>query len=153
MAAWRMKTRRELGLDTSRPIIATGHQTLLWHPGILVKYLAADAVARAEDFATANLIVDQHADAADGGELFLRFEQARTRPDFHAIGERDAAIAFEVVGGDQHARHTLREQRAHYLGDADAARCFLAPGHGDRAIPQQFEGDPAARGDARSDRE
>jgi hypothetical protein len=58
---WREETRRELGLATDRPVIATGHQTLLWHPGILVKYLLTDAIARAHSLSTANLVVDQHA--------------------------------------------------------------------------------------------
>ncbi len=85
MTAWRARTRRELALADDRPIIATGHQTLLWHPGILAKYLLVDALAasgsplplgeglgvRAEPagarhgghsaLATANLVVDQHA--------------------------------------------------------------------------------------------
>lgn len=59
---WREKTRLELGLATDRPIIATGHQTLLWHPGILIKYMVMDAVADANDLGRANLIVDQHVD-------------------------------------------------------------------------------------------
>jgi len=58
---WRKKTRCELGLAADKPIIATGHQSLLWHPGILVKYLLVDALAKRHDFAAANLVVDQHA--------------------------------------------------------------------------------------------
>ena len=58
---WRERTRGELGLPTDRPIIATGHQTLLWHPGILAKYMAVTAATRATGAAPANLIVDQHA--------------------------------------------------------------------------------------------
>ena len=58
---WRQKTRQELGLPTNRPVVATGHQTLLWHPGILAKYLVVAAfAAEAEGPATANLVVDQH---------------------------------------------------------------------------------------------
>ena len=58
---WRRRTREELGLAVDRPVVATGHQTLLWHPGILVKYLAVEALTSgSESFATANLIVDQH---------------------------------------------------------------------------------------------
>lgn len=60
---WRNHTRAELGLATDQPIIATGHQTLLWHPGILVKYLLVDAIASAHNLATANLVVDQHVGA------------------------------------------------------------------------------------------
>jgi hypothetical protein len=61
LSEWRKVTRRELGLSTDRPIIATGHQTLLWHPGILAKYLALSALAAKHTWATAHLIVDQHA--------------------------------------------------------------------------------------------
>ena len=61
---WRRRTREELGLAVDRPLVATGHQTLLWHPGILVKYLAVEAMASGSGaFGTANLIVDQHTSA------------------------------------------------------------------------------------------
>ena len=61
---WRRRTRDELGLAADRPVVATGHQTLLWHPGILVKYLAVEAMAAGSgDIATASLIVDQHTSA------------------------------------------------------------------------------------------
>ena len=62
LGAWRRRTRAELGLPTGQPIVATGHQTLLWHPGILAKYLAVEAFRRRHgNVAVANLIVDQHA--------------------------------------------------------------------------------------------
>lgn len=73
--AWREKTRLELGLQHDRPVIATGHQTLLWHPGILAKYLVVDAFADAHGLGRANLIVDQHA----GG--FGAFDVPVRRPD------------------------------------------------------------------------
>ncbi|MHC4217661.1 MAG: hypothetical protein ACYSU7_04310 [Planctomycetota bacterium] len=61
LAEWRRRTRFELGLPVDRPVVATGHQTLLWHPGILVKYFAVNSFAGdRRDFAVANLIVDQH---------------------------------------------------------------------------------------------
>ncbi len=64
LAEWRQRTRGELGVATDRPVIATGHQTLLWHPGILVKYLAVQAMTAAEtSHAAAHLIVDQHVGA------------------------------------------------------------------------------------------
>ncbi|MCH8824738.1 MAG: hypothetical protein IH984_14660 [Planctomycetes bacterium] len=63
LAQWRQQTRTELGLTTDRPIIGTGHQTMLWHPGILVKFLLVDAIASANNLATANLVVDQHVGA------------------------------------------------------------------------------------------
>ena len=79
LAAWRQLTREELGLDTQRPIIATGHQTLLWHPGILAKYLAVDRFATPRGYATANLIVDQHVGAFGDIELPVRDAAGRLR--------------------------------------------------------------------------
>ena len=72
-ADWRHEMRRELGLVTERPIVATGHQTLLWHPGILAKYLLVEAMAAGRpELATANLIVDQHTRAFGQFEVPVR---------------------------------------------------------------------------------
>lgn len=61
IAEWRRRTRAELGLAVDRPVVGTGHQTLLWHPGILIKYLAVGAMTGdGQAIATANLVVDQH---------------------------------------------------------------------------------------------
>lgn len=72
LAEWRATARHELGLAVDRHVIATGHQTLLWHPGILAKYLAAHAFAQQHDLATANLIVDQHAEGFGAFEIPVR---------------------------------------------------------------------------------
>ncbi|MCH8343499.1 MAG: hypothetical protein IH983_05890 [Planctomycetes bacterium] len=70
---WRRTTRGELGLAADRPIVATGHQTMLWHPGILAKYLMVEALAAGGDrLGTANLIVDQHTQAFDRFDVPLR---------------------------------------------------------------------------------
>lgn len=45
-------------LDASRPIIATGHQAWLWHPGILAKDIAAVALAERERATAVHLVVD-----------------------------------------------------------------------------------------------
>ena len=75
LSTWRQRTRTELGLAVDRPIIATGHQTLLWHPGILVKYLLVNAIAaNLGEVATANLVVDQHVGAFGDFEIPLRGE-------------------------------------------------------------------------------
>lgn len=90
LSDWRRKTREELGLATDREILATGHQALLWHPGILIKYMLVDAMAQAHGWATANLIVDQHAEGfgdfdipmrrADGSLMVRRLELCRPKP-------------------------------------------------------------------------
>lgn len=53
--------RAELGLPTDRPVVMTGHQPILWHPGILSKYITASATADAIDGVCAWLVVDQDA--------------------------------------------------------------------------------------------
>ncbi len=45
-------------LDPARPIIATGHQARLWHPGILAKYLAMAAAAKRLGAQMLHLFVD-----------------------------------------------------------------------------------------------
>jgi len=57
-----LEMRRELGLPTDRPIIMTGHQAVFWHPGILVKYLAADEAAAALGARAAWVVVDHDTD-------------------------------------------------------------------------------------------
>ncbi|TVQ51970.1 MAG: hypothetical protein EA377_11230 [Phycisphaerales bacterium] len=76
---WREKTRLELGLATDRPIIATGHQTLLWHPGILAKYLAVDLAAAQSGCATANLVVDQHVGSFASLDVPIRLRRGGLR--------------------------------------------------------------------------
>jgi len=60
----RAQTRRfreQLGLPTDQPIIATGHQPTMWHPGILSKYFAADSAARRVGGHVVWLVADQDA--------------------------------------------------------------------------------------------
>ncbi len=59
--------RAELGLPTDRPVVMTGHQPEFWHPGILAKYIAADALAGAADAHAAHLVVDS--DETDPGAV------------------------------------------------------------------------------------
>lgn len=100
-ADWRAKTRRELGLDAERPLVATGHQSLLWHPGILAKYLVVDAFANARDLASANLVVDQHAGVF--GDLDVPVRRAGDR-----LAVRTLALAAhrEGVPMGRHAAFT-----------------------------------------------
>ncbi|MCA9274359.1 MAG: hypothetical protein KDA31_15085, partial [Phycisphaerales bacterium] len=50
--------REQLGLPTDKPIIMTGHQAQLWHPGILAKLFAAQSVASQVGGVVVWLIVD-----------------------------------------------------------------------------------------------
>lgn len=60
--------RTELSIATDRPVLMSGHQAALWHPGILAKWLAMNAAADALGTCeTIWLCVDQ--DDNDGGTL------------------------------------------------------------------------------------
>ena len=48
-----------MGLPLDRPILISGHHTEFWHPGVVSKYLAADAAAKATGAAVVWLMVDQ----------------------------------------------------------------------------------------------
>lgn len=51
--------RAELGLDSTCPIIMSGHQAEFWHPGILAKFLALQHAAARWGAQAAWLVVDQ----------------------------------------------------------------------------------------------
>lgn len=50
--------RRQMGLPSGGPLVLSGHQADLWHPGILAKHLAADAIAAKVGGRAAWLVVD-----------------------------------------------------------------------------------------------
>lgn len=62
LAEWTTQTRRELLGDGPALLLATGHQSGFWHPGILAKFYAMDAIADALDAdcaARLEIVVDQ----------------------------------------------------------------------------------------------
>ncbi len=50
--------RAQLRLPTDRPLILSGHQPTIWHPGILAKHLAATALAESIDAHAAWLVIE-----------------------------------------------------------------------------------------------
>ncbi len=60
-----MRLREQLDLPTDAPVVMTGHQPMVFHPGVLAKYIAADAL----DANVAWLIVDK--DETDPGAIDL----------------------------------------------------------------------------------
>jgi len=60
--------RRELGLPEDRPVIMSGHQAQVWHPGILAKLLALDGAAGSLNACAAWVVVDHD----DNDSLALR---------------------------------------------------------------------------------
>lgn len=59
--------RTQFGLLSHAPLIMTGHQATLWHPGILAKYFAAEGAAGAIGAEVAWVVADQ--DERDFGAL------------------------------------------------------------------------------------
>ena len=66
------ETRARLGLSTGRPIVMTGHQASWWHPGILAKFFACDALARRLGAAPAWIVPDQDEQNFDTLEIPVR---------------------------------------------------------------------------------
>lgn len=57
------ETRAALGLTVDTPLVVSGHQPTAPHPGILAKYIAADAWASAAGATTCHLVIDTAAAA------------------------------------------------------------------------------------------
>ncbi len=57
--------RRQLGLETERPIVMSGHQAQFWHPGILAKFAVARVLAAKQGAQAVWLVVDQDANRPD----------------------------------------------------------------------------------------
>jgi hypothetical protein len=126
----RNRTRTGLGLDPNRPVLATGHQAAIWHPGILAKDLAIAAASASveDDFQPIHFVADHDAD--DGGLICLpsgvgptlkRLEW-RVLPAARGVGSRDRAAAPtapppggdftpEVRAGIDAIRNALEERR------------------------------------------
>lgn len=70
-----IRFREQLGLPGTAPLIVTGHQPVVFHPGILAKYIAADAFASSIGGSVAWLVADQ-----DTPDVFTLRRPAR-QPD------------------------------------------------------------------------
>lgn len=85
MASWRAtrndkrarRFREQCDLPADRPIVMTGHQPALWHPGVLAKFIACDAAAGALDAAPVWIVPDQ--DEVDPFALRLPLADAQDR--------------------------------------------------------------------------
>jgi hypothetical protein len=117
--------RAELGLAIDRPIVMTGHQAELWHPGIVAKFFAADAAARAvgRNAAPACVIADQDdppanttlrwPDREPDGRLVVRTVDLQTEPaatsafPFVAEGLRHIQSAWAVAVSEPSAPRRL----------------------------------------------
>jgi hypothetical protein len=94
-------------LDPGAPLVVTGHQAELFHPGVWIKNFAAAAIARAEGGAALNLVVDddilksssirvpQPASGNGNGRLLIRrveFDEWAGEVPFEDLKVRDEAL-------------------------------------------------------------
>lgn len=78
-------------LISTSPLIATGHQAWLWHPGILAKHIAAKIAAEKENGQPLNLIVDT--DAHEGLRVELPIiDDQRLSVEIVDLADSDRAI-------------------------------------------------------------
>lgn len=68
--------RKQLGLPTDRPIVMSGHQAQLWHPGIVAKHFAAAALAERVGGVAVWLVVDTDTNEALSLRVPVRAEGA-----------------------------------------------------------------------------
>lgn len=146
-AETRNQTRHELGLPLDRPIVLTGHQAMVWHPGILAKYLATDRAAQRANAARVWLIVDQDSEdpwnlrfpvRVESGEhrglsvATMKFPARAAAPDTPAASLA-AATPLPAPGLSTAASPSVREGLARiqaaltqHRGEPSAARQFAA---------------------------
>ena len=69
------QTGKPIPIPADKPIIATGHQMAIWHPGIFAKYLAVDIAANHHHAQPLHLIVDQDINPALTLDLPIHHDQ------------------------------------------------------------------------------
>lgn len=109
MNQWQARRR-----DGAAPIIATGHQAGLWHPGILAKCIAAVEYAKAVGGHPLFVLVDH--DDNDALRLELpTVEDGRLGTHVVQLGESlpDVALVSQPKIDWKHAANVLRETRGH----------------------------------------
>lgn len=109
--------RAEMGLPTDRPVILSGHQADIWHPGILVKRFAAEVAAAKVGGAAGWIVVDQ---------------------DSHALAD----IRYPVSNADVlSVRRWEALPRANVLAQAEAPLCAI-PAERPAPLPAPERGVP-----------
>jgi hypothetical protein len=85
-------TRAALGLPSDVPVIMTGHQAELWHPGILAKMIAAQHAAHTVDGAAVWLIVDQDVNDCASLRIPVREPGQTATAHTHRLGPEPSAL-------------------------------------------------------------
>lgn len=134
--------------DVARPVIMSGHQPTLFHPGVWLKNFALDRLASMHDADAVNLVVDNDVapspsirvptrhlktdrlgwatvayDRSGGG---VPFEQTRIN-DRNFFATFDARVRNELIGVvDDPMVHRLWDHARTAIGRCDVAACALA---------------------------
>ncbi len=136
--------RGEVGLPTDRPVVMTGHQAELWHPGILAKWFAAEAAAAEAEGAAVWLVADQDTNDAlairapltdDGGSLVGRtIHPARPAAEI-PTGLAPPGHAAEPAEVDRLATGDVAARFGHAIGALrSGARASTAAGQAQTAL-------------------
>lgn len=107
--------RAQLGLPLDRPIIMSGHQCEFWHPGILAKWFAGQALARRVGGAFVWLHVDQ--DSNDPGRIIVPAIDASGR-----LIRQDITLVPPVADVPTGSRPAVRVDLSSALDAVGAAR-------------------------------
>ena len=86
------------------------------------------------------LIVQEHRHPTNFGQHDLSLDNTVAIPDFHRIWQSDRVVGANVVGGDQHLLHALRQQDSCHRWHIGGPLSVLATGHRDDPVDQDLEG-------------
>ncbi len=146
MGAWpadaaAKRFREQLGIETERPVVMSGHQAGVWHPGIAAKWFACVAAAKALNAQPVWLVADQDANdptqiafptISDSGEL-TRNTWAISTADAGVSNARRGAIEPSAVPhiddnwaapGVENGLVRIRERLAAHAGAGSIAEQF-----------------------------
>lgn len=133
--ASRLGSNPRVGDLTQGPLIATGHQANLWHPGILVKFLLAEGLAGALDGGVLRVLADQDVGHLGPVEFPCRSPEGELAVARLPLEEPDAAAPIAQ-------RRPIR-----LAAEPDAPPALPAIGEGLAAIAtalRRFESSPTA---------
>lgn len=103
--------------DADGPLIVTGHQPELFHPGVWIKNFAVDAIAKASGGISLNLIVDNDLPKSSGIRV-------PTKVDDHLVGQ---VVDFDTWAGEIPYEDWSVQQTALFASFGQRVRQTLDP--------------------------
>lgn len=131
--------REQMGMVSDAPIVLSGHQAELWHPGILAKHLAAEAIAARVGGASAWIVVDHDVPHETSLRLPSRDAEGRlVRQKLPLLTELDAARATGWIAPVTLTAWSLADAALPTLGPlVHAVRAALDAGRGEKSWAAQ----------------